>query len=189
VGRRAHANGYANHYSSLSTGGARRGARPPAPAPAPAPLLGLAGGGDSASGESGACGGECTARAWRATVDLVSLCHDKGWVLTPSGDDQFVVTMPVVTMPVMSEEATGQDEESDHHGECPAIAVGARARRVHNTISPMRAAAYPPCHSCACANTPTQKTPRGARFCGLHRHTHPHPHPDPCVHRPICARS
>ena len=114
VGRRAHANGYANHYSSLSAGGARGGAHPPAPAPAPAPPFGLAGGDDSAISESGARGGECTARAWRATVDLVSLCHDKGWVLTPSGDDQFVVTMQVA-----SEEATGQDEESDRHGECP----------------------------------------------------------------------
>ena len=104
LGQRAHAHAHPNAHanSPLSAEDARGGAD----APLPAPPLGY-----TPDSGGGACGGECTLRAWRAMVDLLELCRERGWVLAPSDGDQFVVTTGTSATAVDQSE-----EERDRQG-------------------------------------------------------------------------
>ena len=60
----------------------------------------------------GACDGE--ARTWRATIELIVLCREKGWVLAPADGNHYVVT----TTGTGASAAAGQDEEEREGERC-----------------------------------------------------------------------
>ena len=127
LGRRAHAHGHAHANSPLS---AEEEARSGANAPLPAPPLG-----DAPGSGGGACGGECTARAWRATVDLLELCRERGWVLAPSDGDQFVVT----TGTSATAADQNEEEERDRQGGSESIPLPRTAPPPRSTLAKTQA--------------------------------------------------
>ena len=126
-----HANANAHGTTALALG--RRGGNfgGGIAAPAPAPL------GDAPADSRGADGGDCAARAWSATVQLMALCRKKNWVLSvlPDAADRFVVTTGT------SSAAADQDAERARKGvwACAGSNTAAAHRR-----SPSRTLFPPP---------------------------------------------